>query len=306
MLKVTSSLIHVIIQTLFFTILTIYCEGQTIESTPYLRTEHAIKPLYFTFINPSAPSSTSRIFSAIGYQSGVTDARKRIRSFYANSLIRISHKDSLHQSHFLGLGISSSQEGPLLTQNEFTLKYELRLPLNENSLLKAGIDIGTINYDIGSSGRNGGISAFVPNGHVGLTYVYQQNSEFGISMNQIFNNTFDISTTQPTQLVRHYNLHGSHLFTTNPLHQLRLFVWDKHVPDLLNSFGGYVSYYYRNKTAVSLGLDSNFQCVFSIGVTNWRVDQNNIIDVFMAYSVPLLNTSMNFGNIEFGLNFKLL
>ena len=318
MIKVTSNLKILAILTIYFTFLASIGEAQKLESTPYLRTEHAIKPLYFSFINPSKPNATARITSAIGYLSGTSEARKRIRSFYANTLVRIAHKDSLSQTHFLGIGISSEQDGPILARNEFTLKYELRQPINSFSFLKAGVDFGTLNYDIGSQGSNGGISIFIPTGHIGASYVYKNRSEIGIAINQMFNSTFDIGTDQPTRLIRHYNIHGSHQLKLNQLHDVNLFVWDKYVPETENRFGGYATYLYLSKFTLSIGLDSDFKAitnpqstsntrgVFTLGVTNWQLDQNNLIDAFIAYSAPINNTSISFANIEFGINYRML
>ena len=117
-----------------------------------------------------------------------------------------------HSGRFI---FQNEKEGPYISRPRFYGNYSIRISLNNKWTLFGGAAIGLVNPNYNTPSKV--VNTTLPDGALGIILTYK-NSLFGVSSNQIFNNS--PSSITSIKLNRYYNLHFE---TTIPIQRRHRF-----------------------------------------------------------------------------------
>ena len=125
--------------------------------------------------------------------------------------------------HSVGALIMKEKEGEYLGRTRFYAVYSYATALNQTWALKAGGYLGVYNYSVASTISTGSISAFAPDGTLGVA-LHSLRTQISISSNQIFN--APLSQSLPNSfLKRSYNGLFTHQLRWRPFLKQDLHAW---------------------------------------------------------------------------------
>lgn len=142
-----------------------------------------------SLINPASSGKTGNSSIQLAY-AGYSGLRKNIKTIYGAGFFKIGTQDEKKMYQSLGLGVYSDQPGKYTRKNRSHLYYAVHLPISENFIFSSGIAVGAYNYFITDNPSEVSVSAFAPDGNIGLILTYKEHTEFGLAAHQFIGNTF--------------------------------------------------------------------------------------------------------------------
>lgn len=223
---------------------------------------------------------------------------KSITHFFSNGPFRNVYQtaghasyrlgDSLKMKHAIGLSYQFEKDGGYLNRSRAYVNYVLSRQLFPTINFSIGIALGGFDYTVVPTNSNVGGGELVPDGKFGV-YLQHSSWSLGISLNQLFDNTispFDATFDLPRYpiAIGHYKMNAglNHvLFRARMQAQSNELKWQ-----------GSVHYLYYSRIEMGIGLNSQFESIWNIGVTQIPMFFTEL-DFGLAYTQGLANTSLN-------------
>ena len=152
-------------------------------------------------INPTYQCKDENLEFVSGIQQ-LTGAFNGFRSFYLNASVALSADTNAGSRQVVGLTFLNDVQGTVFRTTKAYGSYSYHLAFSEKWRLAAGTSFGFSNFRIDGTVANQTASAIAPDANVGLL-VYSNRLYFGLSGNQIFNNSLR-PIDQEIPLRRHF------------------------------------------------------------------------------------------------------
>ena len=149
------------------------------------------------------------------------------------------------QWHSGRLLFSNEKEGPYISIPRFYGNYSIRIPVNDDLDILAGISLGLVNPNINIPTRV--ISSTLGDGALGLLVRYG-NSSLGVSSNHIFNSSYD-----NLHLRRYYTAHFETYSVANSYYTLKAYCIWRYFPDIPSQLNTAVSALINEKLEAGAG-----------------------------------------------------
>jgi type IX secretion system PorP/SprF family membrane protein len=164
-----------------------------------------------SIINPAANGSVGLFELQSGRQQH-GGAWKHISTTFVSANTRFNQRQS-GKFQVAGIAFIADNEGQYLKRSRVFLSYGWHTSLSKKVSLGAGASSGIFNYQVASSNAMVGGTAITVDASLGL-YLYSTRYYFGVSGNQILNNSLT-PLVETTQLIRHVNLMGGYTMDLN-------------------------------------------------------------------------------------------
>ena len=167
-------------------------------------------PVYNSLRNPSTLHRFSEgKYNINGGYLGYTGVRKANNlSFLAYSK-KIKSLDTNRKS-YVGIHVMNESIGKFFRTVRFYLDYKLKMPLNNELDLAAGVSMGMYNFNVYGNSYTSGLSSFAIDGNIGFSLVHSK-FQSGVSLVQFLNSSVK-TNNDFSVLKRHYHFFGEYYF----------------------------------------------------------------------------------------------
>lgn len=204
------------------------------------------------------------------------------------------------QWHSGRLMFQNEKEGPYISRPRFYGNYSIRISINNKWTLFGGAAIGLVNSNYNTPSKV--INTTLPDGALGIILTYE-NSLFGMSSNQIFNNF--PSSIPSIKLNRYYNFHFE---TTIPIQEdidFKTYLACRYFSDIPAQINGIFSLLFN--AIIETGVGYNYQRGTAFFTSYIMKKENiNLLKIGVLYNNSLLQKSQVLGNsleLNLGYNF---
>lgn len=194
-----------------FVILFCYPISSRAQEVPYTPVQFQQFFNSYSIINPAAIGSSGSFELQSGRQQH-GGAWKHISTTFASANFRFNERRA-GKFQVAGIGFIADNEGEYLKRSRVFLSYGWHTTLTKKISLGAGASGGIFTYQVASSNASVSGVATTVDASLGV-WLYSAQYYFGVSANQIFNNSLT-PLVETTHLVRHANVMGGYTVELN-------------------------------------------------------------------------------------------
>jgi hypothetical protein len=223
-----------------------------------------------------------------------------LRSLYLAGTVKLTKKDSLQR--YLGIQLINNKEGDLLGNSRYYLTYAHGIPLNDTWKLTTGFSAGLFNYYVKGNHVTGGINVLAPDGNLGF-HLNNTTWDFGLSMNQIFNNEIQ-PYLHSIQLKRHLNALLSYTYSWRLNPTLNYVKFGTLFNYLLTDQGEYDLYSevrLFDAMKITLGYHFGFAIYSGVSWDNFKIGKGQAAINLLYYYPVLAKVNNKIQTFEIGL-----
>ena len=251
------------------------CAGQEIPE------QFLFPKISYALVNPAFSSTSEKINTSIGSQFHLGEFSDINTSY-------LVYQQALNSTQNIGVFIYNDNESSLIKRTKFQLLYNYKIDLNENWILRAGVNLGM--YQLYQKGNQ-----FIPDvtdvlvdGNLGVV-LNGLGWGFGTSVNQFLNNE-KRSVDYMVLLKRHYNFLANKKLNISDNTQVEAIVNFRWIPEGQKNVDALTSFIYYKQLLTGASWQREKGIVFHAGIKEITYSNHNL-EFYFSYLFPFAGAS---------------